>query len=225
LKTILKKDTAVHPVVLIVDDDDLFQRSIARILEGHGYTTAKYNSLKELAAANDIPQLGCAILDLKLPDSNGLVIQEQLAKVAPALAVIFLTGFGRVSSSVRAMKAGAVDFLEKPVEAKVLLQAVEPAVERSRRLYQERRELADLRFRYVRLSRREQQVFALVTSGLLNKQAAAELGLKEKTIKVHRAQVMAKMGADSFAGLVKIAQRLDVKPSPVPQENHGSSVT
>ncbi len=215
MKTTIKKNNAVQPVTLVIDDDQLFRRSMARILDAHGYTTATYESLAQFAAAKDIPQLGCAILDLNLPDSNGLEIQDRLTRVAPALAVIFLTGFGRVSSSVRAMKAGAVDFLEKPVEDRVLIQAVERAVERSRRLYEERRELEDLRLRFEGLSRREQDVFALITSGLLNKQAGAELGLKEKTIKVHRAQVMAKMGAASFAELVKIAQRLGLKPRSV----------
>jgi FixJ family two-component response regulator len=225
LKTTDKKEATVHPIVLVIDDDPLFQRSISRILESQGYATATHESLAKLAASKDIPQLGCAILDLNLPDSNGLIIQQKLAKVAPALAVIFVTGFGQVSSSVRAMKAGAIDFLEKPVEDEVLLQAVERAVERSRRLYQEGRELDNLRLRFERLSQRERDVFALVTSGLLNKQAAAELGLKEKTIKVHRAQVMAKMGAESFADLVKIAQRLGLKPRPAAPENQSNPVT
>ncbi len=123
------------------------------------------------------------------------------------------------------MKAGAIDFLEKPIEDAVLLQAVGRAVNWSRRLYQEGRELDDLRLRFERLSQREREVFALVTSGLLNKQAAAELGLKEKTVKVHRAQVMAKMGAESFADLVKIAQRLELKPKSSPPENPDNLVT
>ena len=212
MKTAIEKTGTVQPVALVIDDDQLFRRSIARVLEAHGYTTAAYESLAQFAAAKDIPQLGCAILDLNLPDSNGHEIQDRLTEVAPALAVIFLTGFGQVSSSVRAMKSGAIDFLEKPVEDSVLLQAVERAVERSRRFYEERRELEGLRLRFEGLSQREQEVFALITSGLLNKQAGAELGLKEKTIKVHRAQVMAKMRAGSFAELVKIAQRLGLKP-------------
>jgi FixJ family two-component response regulator len=208
------KNGAAQPVALVIDDDQLFRRSIARILEAHGYTTATYESLAQFTAAKAIPQFGCAILDLNLPDSNGLQIQDRLTRVAPALAVIFLSGFGQVSSSVRAMKAGAVDFLEKPVEDSVLLQAVERAVDRSRRLYDERRELEELQLRFRSLSAREQDVFALITSGLLNKQAGAELGVKEKTVKVYRAQLMAKMRAASFADLVKIAQRLGLKRTP-----------
>jgi FixJ family two-component response regulator len=224
LKTTEKKDPADRPIVLIIDDDPLFRRSISRVLEGHGYITAMHESLAKLAASKNIPRIGCAILDLNLPGSDGLAIQEQLATLAPALAVIFVSGFGEVSSSVRAMKAGAIDFLEKPVEDAVLLQTVDRAVERSKKLYSEARELDDLRFRLEHLSKREREVFALVTSGLLNKQAAAELGLKEKTVKVHRAQVMAKMGAESFAELVKISQRLGLKQSSAPPNDHGNSV-
>lgn len=225
MKTANKKETATRPVVLIIDDDQLFRRSISRILESHGYATAAYESLTDMAAAKDIPRLGCAILDLNLPDSDGLAIQKRLATLAPALAVIFVSGFGQVSTSVRAMKAGAIDFLEKPVEEALLLPAVERAVERSRRLYQEARELDDLRLKLEHLSQREREVFALVTSGLLNKQAAAELGIKEKTVKVHRAQVMAKMGADSFADLVKIAQRIGLNQSSAPTNNQDNPVT
>ena len=194
--------------MFIIDDDQLFSRSIARVLDGQGYSTATYDSLAQLSAIEDIPQLGCAILDLNLMDSDGLQIQERLKKLAPTLAVIFVTGFGQVSSSVRAMKAGAVDFLEKPVEDTTLLRTVERAVEQSKVLYREQRELQDLHRRLKTLSQREREVFALISSGLLNKQAGAELGITEKTVKVHRAQVMAKMGASSFAELVKSAQRL-----------------
>lgn len=203
--------------MLVIDDDELFGRSIARVLDGEGYNTATYDSLAQLSAAKDIPQLGCAILDLNLADSDGLQIQECLRKLAPTLAVIFVTGFGRVSSSVRAMKAGAVDFLEKPVEDATLLQTVERAIEQSTTLFRERRELQDLHRRLKSLSQREREVFALISSGLLNKQAGAELGITEKTVKVHRAQVMAKMGANSFAELVKSAQRLGLSFTSLPR--------
>jgi FixJ family two-component response regulator len=215
LKTSGKKTDQLQPVVLIIDDDGLFRRSIKRILDAHGYSAATYESLNQFTDAGNVPQIGCAILDLNLPDSNGLEIQKRLTYIAPALSTVFLTGFGKVSSTVQAMKAGAVDFLEKPVEEVVLLRAVESAVDRSMRLYEARGKLEELRRRFEGLSPRERQVFALITAGLLNKQAAAELGLKEKTIKVHRAQVMANMGAGSFAELVKMAQRLGVKPQSV----------
>jgi FixJ family two-component response regulator len=213
MKPIAEKINTQNPRALIIDDDELFRSSLKRILNVHGYATSIYESLAELVNQKDLPQVGCAILDLNLPDSNGLEIQERLAKAAPALAIIFVTGFGAVSSSVRAMKAGAVDFLEKPVEEADLLQAVERAIDYSQRFDEDRRELQQLRFRYETLSMRERVVFSLVTSGLLNKQAAAEIGVKEKTVKVHRAQVMAKMKATSFAELVRIAQRLGLAPN------------
>lgn len=210
-----KNIAQIQPVVLIIDDDGLFRRSIKRVLDAHGYSIATYESLNQFTDAGKVPQIGCAILDLNLPDSNGLEIQQKLTYIAPTLSTVFLTGFGEVYSTVQAMKAGAVDFLEKPVEGAVLLQAVESAVDRSMRLYAARCELEDLRRRLEELSPRQRQVFELITAGLLNKQAAAELGLKEKTIKVHRAQVMTKMGAGSFAELVKTAQRLGLKPRSV----------
>lgn len=211
LKAKATRTKPVQPAVLVIDDDHLFRRSITRILLASGCIVASYESLPQLATGNEVPQVGCAILDLNLPDSNGLGIQQRLAKLAPALSVIFLTGFGQVSSSVRAMKAGAIDFLEKPVEDTVLLQAIERGIERSKRFAHELKDRECLRLRYQVLSRREREVFVLITSGLLNKQAGAELGVTEKTIKAHRAQVMAKMEASSFAELVRIAQRLGLK--------------
>jgi FixJ family two-component response regulator len=199
---------AVQPLVVVIDDDRLFGRSIKRLLESHGYQATVYESLDQFTAADNVPQVGCAILDLNLPDFNGLEIQARLATIAPSLCIVFLTGFGEVSATVRAMKAGAVDFLEKPVEDAVLLRALGLAIERSKRLFEERFEREELRRRLARLSARERQVFLLVTSGFLNKQAGAELGVTEKTIKVHRAHVMQKMEVGSLAELVKIAQRL-----------------
>jgi FixJ family two-component response regulator len=214
LKSTAQKTETIQPTVLIVDDDELYRRSIKRVLNASGYAVITYDSLAQFSTAKVFPRLGCAILDLNLPDSDGLEIQSRLAKLTPTLAVIFLSGFGRVSSSVRAMKAGAIDFLEKPIEDLALLKAVECALERSRQLLEETIELDDLRRRFEGLSKREQEVFALITGGLLNKQAGAELGVTEKTVKVHRAQVMAKMGAGSFAELVKAAQRLGLKANP-----------
>lgn len=195
-------------MVVLIEDDHLLRRAVARLLEAHHYAVATYDSLGQFTSAGPVPQVGCAVLDLNLPGASGLEIQQKLGNVAPALSVVFLSGFGKVASTVRAMKAGALDFLEKPVEDAVLLQAVKSGVERSQRSYEEGFELAALRQKFQTLSARERQVLSLITSGLLNKQAAAELGLKEKTVKVHRAKVMAKMGADSFAELVRISQRL-----------------
>jgi FixJ family two-component response regulator len=202
------------PDVVLIDDDLLLRRAVVRLLQLNGYFAATYDSLGQFLEAGKIPVLGCAILDLNLPDGSGLDIQKALAKSAPSLPVIFLTGYGKVETSVRAMKAGALDFLEKPVEDDVLLDAVRRAIERSRQLHADHSERLALRRRFERLSARERQVFALITSGLLNKQAGAELGLAEKTIKVHRAHVMEKMEAASFAELTKMAQALGIETEP-----------
>jgi FixJ family two-component response regulator len=197
--------------VIVIDDDPSVRKSIKRLLEAHGHSVQTCGSLDEFAAAGSIPQVGCVVLDLNLPGIDGLEIQAKLAVLAPTLSIVFLTGYGKVSASVRAMKAGAVDFLEKPVRAGMLIPAVEQAIARSRRLLQERVVRQSLQRRFDALTERERQVFSLITLGLLNKQAAAELGITEKTVKVHRARVMDKMGAGSLAELVKMSQRLGPK--------------
>lgn len=199
------------PEVVLIDDDRLVRRSVKRLLETNGYIAATFDSLHQFLNSGQRPRCGCAILDLNLPDASGLEIQDQLAKSAPTLSVIFLSGYGKVGTSVRAMKAGALDFLEKPVEDSVLLAAVGKAIERSRQLLADQSAREKLQQCFERLSKRERQVFALITSGLLNKQAGAELGLTEKTVKVHRAHVMEKMEAASFADLTKMAEKLGLE--------------
>jgi len=196
--------------VVIVDDDSMFRRSITRLLEEHGHSVAPYESLDQLVETGNIPKLGCALLDLIVPGVGGLEIQKRLTALAPNLAIVFLTGFGKVDSSVRAMKSGAVDFLQKPVDDVVLLQAVELAIDRSKTLNHQSAERDELRGRFEKLSTREREVFALITSGLLNKQAAAELDVTEKTIKFHRAHIMEKMEARSLAELAKMAERISL---------------
>jgi FixJ family two-component response regulator len=209
-----REAVAPHPEVVLIDDDRLLLRSVQRLLKTNGYFATSYDSLRQFLEAGRIPDLGCAILDLNLPDGSGLEIQQELTRSAPTLSVIFLSGYGKVETSVRAMKGGALDFLEKPVEDAVLLEAVRAAIERSRQLLADESERKLLRQRFERLSGREREVFALITSGLLNKQAGAELGLTEKTIKLHRGHVMEKMEAASFAELTKMAQKLGLEAKP-----------
>jgi len=204
----VQNQAALGPVV-VIDDDALFRRSITRLLETHGYQPKAYESFDNFEASGLIPQAGCVILDLNLPRRGGLEIQNKLAVMAPALCIVFLTGFGQVASSVRAMKSGAVDFLEKPIEDVVLLRAVSFALDRSRSLSRDRAEREQLQRRFEGLTSREREVFALITSGLLNKQAGAELGLTERTVKYHRKRIMEKMEALSLADLAKIAGRID----------------
>ncbi len=147
------------------------------------------------------------VLDLSMPGSSGLDLQQDMAAADIDLPIVFLTGHGNVPSSVEALKSGAVDFLEKPVDEDRLLSAIEDAVEQDLRTRRDRDKLSEIQGRVARLTRRERQVFRLVVQGKLNKQAAAELGMSEKTVKVHRARVMQKMEADSLAELVRLAER------------------
>ena len=148
-----------------------------------------------------------------MPDVDGIKLQQALAQIAPHLAIVFVTGHGDVPAGIKAMKGGAVDFLEKPVDDDALLDAVRRAADRSREARASRAEFDDLQRRYERLTPRERQVFQLITSGLLNKQAGAELGTGEKTIKVQRARVMDKMEAASLAELVRMADQLHIQPA------------
>lgn len=196
--------------VAIVDDDQSARTALARLIKSDGIGTITFSSAREFLDDPKAGLLGCAVIDLWMPDVNGLALQEELDKKLPHLSVVFVSGNGDVSASVHAMKAGAVDFLEKPVSKEALLQAVRLAMERTREMKAARQELELLHHRYRTLTPREREVFALVTAGLLNKQAAAELGAAEKTIKVHRAHVMEKMDASSLADLVRMADRLRV---------------
>jgi RNA polymerase sigma factor (sigma-70 family) len=156
----------------------------------------------------DVP--GCLVLDIQMPGVSGLELQDEIVRAGFNLPVIFLTGYGTVPASVRAMKAGAVDFLEKPVDDDTLLDVIQHAVERNRRARLEQAEIRKIQRRVESLSPRERQVLGLLITGMLNKQIAAELGIAEKTIKVHRARVMEKMQAGSMAELVRLAGKLAI---------------
>ena len=159
----------------------------------------------------------CLLLDLSLPGLNGLELQKRVAVERTDLPIIFITGHGDVPKTVQAMKAGAVEFLTKPLNDEVLLTAIRKALERSRLALAQGAEMQELRNRYASLTPREQQVLALVVSGLLNKQVGGELGISEITVKAHRGQVMQKMKADSVAHLVKMAERLQLQALPMPR--------
>ena len=198
--------------VAIIDDDESARKSLARLMKSAGISAVTFSSAQEfLEAAND-SQVDCAVTDLRMPDVDGIKLQQALAQIAPHLAIVFVTGHGDVPAGIKAMKGGAVDFLEKPVDDDALLDAVRRAADRSREARASRAEFDDLQRRYERLTPRERQVFQLITSGLLNKQAGAELGTGEKTIKVQRARVMDKMEAASLAELVRMADQLHIQP-------------
>lgn len=202
------------PVVYIVDDEPLSVRGVGRLLQSAGWITHMFDTPGAFLQAARPDMAGCLLLDVQMPGLNGLELQEKLVAAGCHLPIIFLSGHGDIPISVRAMKAGAVDFLVKPVRERELYSAVERAMGRDARERRERQELAEIEQRAARLTPRELEVFSLVVTGLLNKQIAGLLGTSEKTIKVHRSRVMAKMRAQSLAELVRMAGRLGMPLQP-----------
>ncbi len=199
--------TSDSATVFIVDDDQSVRTALARLMRSAGLHAETFASAKEFLERERPDGPGCMVLDLSMPGSTGLELQQDMAAADIDLPIVFLTGHGNVPSSVKALKSGAVDFLEKPVDDDRLLSAIKGAVEQSIRRRRDRARLSEIRGRVARLTQRELQVFRLVVQGKLNKQVAGELGMSEKTVKVHRARVMQKMEADSLAELVLLAKR------------------
>ncbi len=198
-------------LVLVVDDDRSVRTGLGRILRSAGYAVEAFEDARQLLAR--LPTVSapcCVVSDIRMPGMDGLALQQELLARSAPVALVFLTGFADVKTTVRAMKLGALDLLEKPASSAVLLPAVAAALERARVDAATHHRIEVLREHYETLTPRERQVFALVTSGMLNKQVGYELGTSEKTVKVQRARVIEKMGAHSLADLVRMADRLGV---------------
>lgn len=194
--------------VIVVDDDPAVREALARLIASAGHSVQTFASAGEFLDGMRELRPGCLLLDVRLPDLDGLALQRQLYESGVVVPVIFMTGFADIRTSVRAIKAGAFDYLTKPVEARVLLGTIAEALKEEARTRSERVEAEELLRRYESLTRRETEVMHLVLAGLLNKQIAKELGISEKTVKVHRSRVMTKMGARRVANLIHFAMRL-----------------
>jgi FixJ family two-component response regulator len=194
-----------NATVYVVDDEETVRRALARLIRSAGMTAQTFPTAEAFLAESHTVPASCLVLDVRLPGLNGLELQEALNRKGYPISIVFITGHGDVPTSVRAMKAGAVDFLQKPFAGHELLDAIRRAVNRTRDAVSRQAEYAEIRRRYGTLTPREREVFSLVVSGLLNKQVAGELGAAEKTIKIHRGRVMAKMQAPSLADLVRMA--------------------
>jgi len=205
--------SAAVPTVFVVDDDRSVRDALRRLLTSVGMTVEVFPTAQAFLSARRPDAPGCLVLDVRLPGLSGLDLQRELANTNATLPIIFLTGHGDIPMSVRAMKAGAVEFLTKPFREQDLLDAIRQAIDRDRIARTERQELTELRRRYASLTPRERDVMAGVVAGLLNKQIAAELGSAEATVKEQRGQVMLKMQAGSVADLVRSAGRLGIGPS------------
>jgi FixJ family two-component response regulator len=200
-----------QPIVFVIDDDDSIRTGLGRLFKSVGLQTEMFGSAPEFLKRKlpDVPS--CLVLDIRLPGQSGLDFQSELAKSEIHIPIIFMTGHGDIPMTVQAMKAGAIDFLSKPFRDQEMLDAVAKAVERDRKRREDDKAIAGLKANYVSLTPREQELLTLVTAGLMNKQIAAEIGIAEITVKIHRGHIMRKMGARSLAELVRMTETLGIR--------------
>ena len=206
--------TTTGEIVYVVDDDESVRRSLARLVRSAGLSVETFSTAQAFLSREVPDRTACLVLDVLLPGLSGLDLQAALNRADRAMPIVFISGQSDVPMSVRAMKEGAIDFLQKPFDESQLLRAIDGALARARETRAQRDERAQLKRRFETLTPRERQVLGQVIAGLLNKQIAANLGAAEKTIKIHRGRVMQKMSAGSVADLVRMAQRIGVEPAP-----------
>lgn len=207
-------DGHAAPVVFVVDDDVSVRESLELLIQSAGWPVRTFESALQFLEHPRVAAPSCLLLDISMPGLNGLELQKRIAADRPEMPIIFVTGHGDIPITVQAMKAGAVEFLTKPIEDEVLLDAIGKALDHSRTALRRQAQLAVLRRRYESLTQREREVMALVVAGLLNKQVGGELGITEITVKAHRGSVMRKMEADSLADLVNMSARLSNEGRP-----------
>jgi FixJ family two-component response regulator len=207
----MSASTDSDAIIAIVDDDASAREGLQSLIRSVGWRVETFGSAQEFLGRRGAETPSCLILDLQLPGLSGLDLQERMAEVGLAIPIVFLTGHGDIPASVQAMKAGAVEFLTKPLDEQQLLKAIREALERDRRTRQQHAEIRELRERYESLTAREREVMHHVVSGLLNKQIAGELNITEFTVKIHRGHVMRKMRANSLPALVRMAESLGTR--------------
>jgi FixJ family two-component response regulator len=204
--------TVLKPTVFVIDDDASIRKSLSRLLRSADYTVETFPSAEEFLCREHFDGTGCILLDVKMPGLDGMALQEELSKADYHMPIIFITGHGNIPMSVQAMKKGAVDFLTKPFNDKELLQAVEKAIEKDTYAKAEYDEALDIRRRIELLTPRENEILPYIITGMLNKQIALKLDISEKTVKVHRGRIMEKLEANSVAELVRLAEKVGIKP-------------
>jgi len=206
------RHSTLVPTVFVIDDDASVRKSLSRLLGSLGFQTETFPSAEQFLERAHYDGVGCIILDVRMPGLSGMDLQEELNKADYHMPIIFITGHGDIPTSVEAMKKGAVDFLPKPFDDEQLLQAVKAAIEKDRNARAAHAEVDEIRRRIELLTSREYEILRYIITGMLNKQIASELEIAEKTVKVHRGRVMEKLGADSVAELVRLAEKAGIKP-------------